>query len=62
MQMLEAAEAALADARGAAAAAAERAERLEAERDAAVQQVATLQAALAGECAPRALALAISHP
>ena len=48
-QMLEAAERSLVEARRAAVATAERGDRLSAERDAAMRQVAALQAALAGE-------------
>ncbi len=51
VQMLEAAEGGLLEARRSAVAAAERSERLEAERDAALRQVAALQAALAGKSA-----------
>ncbi len=47
--MLEAAEGSLVEARRAAVATAERGDRLSAERDAAMRQVAALQAALAGE-------------
>lgn len=57
LQMLEAAEGGLLEARRAAVAAAERAERLEAERDAALRQVAALQAALAGESAAIVISL-----